>query len=171
MFMALYNAASSAKQFCVDMRARLCVWVCVHTGTLSINWAGGLRDERLGLLLSQHAPLLSCLAFPGWEPGELSRCTAQVSVTACVNVCAQTLSQNGGWLMYNADVLIMLFENLFLKTSITHTHAHTQCFFPAWHVPVCPLLFPHPFFSKAAEKRRWTKHSRDDRLRGDEEEE
>lgn len=56
--MCVYDCASLHT---VTAIVPVCVYVCVCVGTLSINRAGGLRDERPGPLVSQHAPLLSCL--------------------------------------------------------------------------------------------------------------
>lgn len=109
--------------------------VCAET--LSINRAGvggGYRTTG-SYLLSQHAPLLSRLAFPGWEPGELSSCTA---IRVCVCVWGQEST------FKNPDELIILFENIYAFTDRQVCVLFTYTLLPDMFMAVpssCPLIF------------------------------
>lgn len=116
---------------CVSTPARLCVRarlydsasVCDHAGTLSINGAGGLRDERPG---SPTIPACSAALL-----SRLSRIGAGGAVkTARRHARTHASSENGRRLMQNPDELIMLFENPSSNTHTMrqtrmHTHTHT----------------------------------------------
>ncbi len=137
----------------------VCLWPCtcascdfcaesVWAGTLSIKWAGGLGDERTGLLLSRHPSMLRCSPVSPFQDRSLGscqdalRCFPSVGAYGCIYVCVWVCVCTrfvSEWEATHAKprwVNNAVWESLFKTHTrsqtdkcilcLTHTHTHTH---------------------------------------------